>query len=41
MGLDIRALAQSATAISKSPHITGTPAGDVNLPTFNLLLWPD
>jgi uncharacterized protein len=41
MGLDVSALANFATAISKTPQTTGTPAGDENLPTFDLLLWPD
>ena len=40
MGLDVRALADFATAISKSPQTTGTAAGDENLPAFDLLLWP-
>ena len=37
---DIRALAEFATAISKSPQTAGTAAGDKNLPRFDLLLWP-
>ena len=41
MGLDIRALADFATAISKTPQTTGTAAGDENPPAFDLLLWPD
>ena len=41
MGLDFRALADFATAISKTPQTTGTAAGDENLPTFDLLLRPD
>jgi hypothetical protein len=41
MGLDIRALADHAGAISKSVQITKTSAGDENLPAFDLLLWPD
>lgn len=40
MGLDIYALADFATAISKTPQATGT-AGNENLPAFDLLLWPD
>ena len=41
MGLDVRALADFATAISKSPQTTGTAVGDENLPAFDLLLWPE
>jgi hypothetical protein len=41
MGLDICALADFATAISKTPQTTGTAAGKENLPAFDLLLWPD
>ncbi|SUS07969.1 conserved hypothetical protein [uncultured Defluviicoccus sp.] len=41
MGLDVRALADFATAISKAPQTTGTAAGDENLPAFELLLWPE
>ncbi|MBK8211725.1 MAG: DUF309 domain-containing protein [Rhodospirillales bacterium] len=41
MGLDIPALADFATAISKTPQTTGTAAGDENPPAFDLLLWPD
>ena len=37
MGLDIRALADCATAISKTSQTTG----DENLLAFDLLLWPD
>jgi hypothetical protein len=40
MGLDCRALADFAAAISKSPQTAGTAAGDKNQPTFDLLLWP-
>ena len=40
MGLDVRALADFATAIAKSPQTIGTAAGDENLPAFDLLLWP-
>ena len=41
MGLDFRALADYASAISKSPQTTGTAAGHENLPAFDLVLWPD
>ena len=41
MGLDIRALADHAGALSKSQQTTETAAGDENLLAFDLLLWPD
>jgi uncharacterized protein len=41
MGLDIRALADVAGTIAKSPQTTETAAGDENLPAFDLLLAPD
>ena len=41
MGLDVRALADGAAAILKSPQIAGTAAGDEDLAAFELRLWPD
>jgi hypothetical protein len=39
MGLDVRALADYAVTIAKSPQTAGTR--DENLPAFASLLWPD
>ena len=38
MGLNVRALANFATAISKIPETTVTAVGNENLPAFDLLL---
>ena len=41
MGLDVRALAESAATIAKSSQTTDTAGGDKNLPAFDLLVRPD